>query len=188
MSLHIKHPLVRRLMKLEGKAEIVNGAIMKLPLSGAWPGLAAGEIQVSLHFHAEKTETMRSGGATMAFLSDLPSLRTFCPDACYFQSPTGGESFDPIPYPPLFAAEVREMEDYGAEFERLFRAKIADYFAAGTLVVWDVDLQNEGVVTKYTAQTLDNPQIFRRQELADAEPAVAGWSLPVDALSVRAPR
>jgi Uma2 family endonuclease len=58
----------------------------------------------------------------------------------------------------------------------------ADYFAYGTLVVWDVDLQSEDVIKSYKASDPDHPVIFRRGEIADAEPAVPGWRMAVDAL------
>ena len=41
--------------------------------------------------------------------------------------------------PPTFAVEVRSENDYGPAAEREMAAKRADYFEAGTLVVWDVD-------------------------------------------------
>jgi hypothetical protein len=59
--------------------------------------------------------------------------------------------------------------------------KRADYFAAGTQVVWDVDLLAK-VVRRYRADAPDEPQVFRSGERADAEPAVPGWSMPVDDL------
>ncbi len=60
--------------------------------------------------------------------------------------------------------------------------KRADYFAAGTIVVWDVDLLAEDVVRVYRAEAPDTPTPYRRGEVADAEPAVPGWSMPVDDL------
>lgn len=62
------------------------------------------------------------------------------------------------------------------------RQKRADYFAAGTLVVWDVDLQGDAVIKSYKASASETPVIFRRGEMADAEPAVPGWRMPVDDL------
>jgi Uma2 family endonuclease len=61
-------------------------------------------------------------------------------------------------------------------------AKRADYFAAGTLVVWDVDLVSDDVVRVYRAGNPDQPAIYRRGDVAEAEPAVPGWSMPVDDL------
>lgn len=62
------------------------------------------------------------------------------------------------------------------------RRKRGDYFAAGTLVVWDVDLLGADVVRCYRAADPDQPTIFCRGEIADAEPAVLGWRMPVDEL------
>jgi Uma2 family endonuclease len=59
--------------------------------------------------------------------------------------------------------------------------KRADYFAAGTQVVWDVDPLAE-TVTVYRATVPDQPTVYRRGEVAEAEPAVPGWRVPVDEL------
>lgn len=61
-------------------------------------------------------------------------------------------------------------------------AKRADYFDAGTLVVWDVDLLSEDVVRVYRPEQPDRPVIYRRGEQAEAEPALPGWRMPVDDL------
>jgi Uma2 family endonuclease len=60
--------------------------------------------------------------------------------------------------------------------------KHADYFAAGTQVVWDVDVLREGVVRVYRDNNPSEAAIYRRGEIAEAEPAVPGWTLPVDDL------
>ena len=57
-----------------------------------------------------------------------------------------------------------------------------DYFACGTLVVWDVDLLSEDVIKSYKASDPEHPVIFRRGDIADAEPAVPGWQMPVNDL------
>jgi Uma2 family endonuclease len=85
---------------------------------------------------------------------------------------------------PVFAVEVRSKEDYGAGAEQEMAAKRADYFACGTLVVWDVDLQSENVVKSYQASDPENPVMFRRGEIANAEPAVPGGTMAVDELFV----
>ena len=61
-------------------------------------------------------------------------------------------------------------------------AKRADYFAAGTLVVWDVDMLSPHVVRVYRASDPQNPKVYSRGDVAEAEPAVPGWTLPVDDL------
>ena len=60
--------------------------------------------------------------------------------------------------------------------------KRSDYFAAGTLVVWDVDLLSEEVVKVYRASDPEKPTIYRRGDIAEADPAVPGWTMPVDDL------
>jgi len=57
--------------------------------------------------------------------------------------------------------------------------KRRDYFATGTLVVWDVDLLDLDVIKSYRADDPETPIIFRRSDLANAEPAVPGWTMPV---------
>jgi Uma2 family endonuclease len=83
---------------------------------------------------------------------------------------------------PVFAVEVRSENDYGPAAERAMAQKRADYFACGTLVVWDVDLLSPEVVKVYRASAPDTPTIYRRGDMAEAEPAVPGWRLPVDEL------
>ena len=83
--------------------------------------------------------------------------------------------------PPTFAVEVRNEEDYGAAAESAIAAKCADYFAAGTLVVWDVDPLDQTIAC-YKAPPPAPPVTFRRGDTADAEPAVPGWRLAVDDL------
>jgi hypothetical protein len=50
------------------------------------------------------------------------------------------------------------------------------------LVVWDVDLLSPDVIKSYTSSDPDNLVIFRRGDIADAEPAVPGWRMAVDEL------
>jgi len=78
--------------------------------------------------------------------------------------------------------EVRSRGDYGLRAERAMGAKRADYFAAGTQVVWDVDVLREKLIRVYRVDDPENPTIYRRGEVADAEPAVPGWRFPVDEL------
>ena len=46
-----------------------------------------------------------------------------------------------------------------------------------------MDLLDEAVVRKYVPASHTTPvAVFRRGEIADAEPAVPGWRMPVDEL------
>lgn len=77
------------------------------------------------------------------------------------------------------AVEVRSENDYGDAAEADMAAKRADYFAAGTSVVWDVDPRTE-TVTVYRSTAPEEPTIYHRDDTAEAEPALPGWRMPVD--------
>jgi Uma2 family endonuclease len=84
----------------------------------------------------------------------------------------------------VFAVEVRSENDYGETAEKDMASKRRDYFAAGTLVVWDVDVLKEEVIRVYRASNPEEPQIYRRGEVVEAEPALPGWTMFVDDLFV----
>ena len=83
---------------------------------------------------------------------------------------------------PVFAVEVRSEFDYGKKAESAIARKRSDYFAAGTLVLWEVDLLGTDTVKVYRASDPTQPTIYHRGETAEAEPAVPGWTMPVDEL------
>jgi Uma2 family endonuclease len=168
------------LYRVDGKAELVNGEIVHMAPTGNRPGIAGGEIFASLREYARRTRTGRAFPDNVGFRVNLPHRESFSPDASWYVGPDTGMRFPEGA--PVFAVEVRSEHDYGRAAERERRAKRADYFACGTLVVWDVDLQSEDVVKSYKASDPDNPVIFRRGEIADAEPAVPGWTMAVDEL------
>jgi Uma2 family endonuclease len=171
---------IEDLFRVEGKAELVNGEIVEMPSTGGIPGIAGDEIFASLRQHARETKTGRAIGDNKAFRVKLPNRGSFSPGAAFYTGPSAGMKFFPVP--PVFAVEVRSEGDYGPSAEERLAEKRADYFAAGTLVVWDVDLLSEDVVRVYRASDPEAPTIYRRGEIAEAEPAVPGWAMPVDDL------
>ncbi|MEJ7578906.1 MAG: Uma2 family endonuclease [Pyrinomonadaceae bacterium] len=171
---------IEDLYAVKGKAELVNGEIVHMPPTGDEPSIASGEIFVSLRNHAKATGDGLAVPDNAAFLVNLPHRKSFSPDAAFYTGRRGGMKF--FPEAPVFAVEVRSEDDYGARAEEAMRQKRADYFAAGTLVVWDVDLLSDDVIKSYRQDAPDHPRIFRRGEMADAEPAVPGWTMPVDDL------
>jgi Uma2 family endonuclease len=171
---------IEDLYKVEGKAELVNGEIVEKPPAGDDPGFASLKIASRLLYYTEQTGQGRAYGDGTGFRVNLPHRGAFSPDAAYHTGPRTGMHFPEGA--PIFAVEVRSESDYGPAAEREMAAKRADYFACGTLVVWDVDLQSEDVVKSYKASDPDNPVIFHRGEIADAEPAVPGWRMAVDEL------
>ena len=163
-----------------GKAEIVNGELRLMSPTGALPSTAAFEIAVSLRAHARRTGVGRAFPDNTGFVVDLPNRKSFSPDAAYYLGPDTGGKF--LEGAPVFAVQVRSEGDYGPAAEREMAAKRRDYFAAGSQVVWDVDVLRTAVVRVYRATDPDNPKVYGRGELAEAERAVTGWTMPVDDL------
>ncbi len=148
--------------------------------TGGIPGNAGFEIAASLRQHARRTNLGRAVPDNVGFRVDLPHRESFSPDAAFVVGAEPSMKF--YEGAPVFAAEVRSENDYGSTAERDMAAKRADYFSCGTLVVWDVDLLGDDVVRVFQAGDPDRPQIYRRGEIAEAEPAVPGWTMPVDDL------
>jgi Uma2 family endonuclease len=168
------------LYHVEGKAEIVGGEIVRMSPTGLRPGRASMAIALSLRVH----ERLHGGGIAVGdnvgFVVELPHRQSFSPDAAWYTGREEGLRF--ARGAPTFAAEVRSEGDYGPEAEQRLADKRADYFAAGTRVVWDVDLTSEDVVRVYRGETPLQPTLYRRGEAAEAESAVPGWTMPVDEL------
>ena len=171
---------IEDLERVPGKAELVNGEIVTMPPTGDAPGTAGDRIYYSLQTYVFQTGVGHAVSDNKAFRVNLPNRGSFSPDAAYYTGPRTGMKF--FEGAPAFAAEVRSEGDYGPRAERDMEQKRADYFAAGTQVVWDVDVLNEPTVRKYSASDPQNPILFRRGEMADTEPAVPGWRMPVDDL------
>lgn len=169
--------LIEELLNTPGKAEIINGEIVHMSPTGGKPGYAGDEIYASLRAHVKMTGKGRAIGDNKGFYVNLPNRQSFSPDAAYYVGPDPGMKF--YEGAPVFAVEVRSESDYGPTAEREIAQKRADYFAAGTLVVWDVDLLYDEAVYVYRASDPDNPTVYKRGETAEGEPAVPGWSMPV---------
>jgi Uma2 family endonuclease len=162
-----------------GKAELVNGELVRMSPTGGLPGRASGAIYISLRLYERK-----AGGHAypdnVGFLVKLPHRESFSPDAAFYTGGPPGMKF--LEGAPVFAVEVRSEGDYGPAAEKRMAEKRADYFAAGTRVVWDVDLLSQDLVKVYRASDPGNPTVYRRGQVAEAEPAVPGWTMPVDEL------
>jgi Uma2 family endonuclease len=118
----------------------------------------------------------------VGFLCDLPNRRSFSPDCAYYTGPRAGKDF--LPQAPDFAVEVRSDDDHGPAAEKRLSRKRADYFAAGTKVVWDVEVIGDLEIRAYRSDAPDQPALFGRGQTAHAEPAVPGWTFAVDELLV----
>jgi len=170
---------IEDLYKVEGKAELVNGEIVHMSPTGLLPHYAARQITMFLVSYERARGTGVAIGDNAAFVVNLPHRKSFSPDAAFYSGKLTMKFGDGAP---VFAAEVRSDGDYGARAERQMAAKRADYFAAGTLVVWDVDILSDEVVKVYRASAPETPTVYKRGQLAEAEPALPGWAMPVDDL------
>jgi Uma2 family endonuclease len=167
------------LAAVRGRAEIVRGRVERMSPTGGLPARAGAAIYASLRAHEEQAGG-RAYPDNAAFLVDLPGRGSFSPDASFHAARNVGMDF--IEGAPVFAAEVRSKGDYGAAAEAALAAKRAEYFAAGTVVVWDVDLLGPDTVRSYRATAPEDPTVYRRGDVAAAEPALPGWSMTVEEL------
>lgn len=177
---------VEDLYKVEGPAELVGGEIVVMAPAGFLHGRVALAIAGSLSEYEEATGRGFALPDNVGFIVNLPQRRSFCPDAAFVVGEPGGPKF--VEGAPVFAAEVRSEEDYGPEAEKRLALKRADYFAAGTQVVWDVDFMREGLIRSYWAAQPEAPRVFGRGDVADAEPALPGWRVAVDKILERGRR
>jgi len=171
---------IEDLYKVEGKAELVHGEIVEMPPAGDDPSSAGFQIAMRLYGYTQQTGLGRVYPDGTGFHVNLPHREAFSPDAAYHTGPRTGMRC--LEGAPVFAVEVRSENDYGPAAERAMQEKRDDYFTCGTLVVWNVDLLSSDVVKVYRASDPDNPTIYRRGDIAEAEPAVPGWRMAVDDL------
>ena len=174
------------LARVDGKAELVGGIVVHLMATGFRPGVLAGRIFRHLDDYAEAVGRGVALGDNVGFA--VPELSTgresFSPDAAYYTGPVPADLMQFVPGPPDLAVEVRSEGDYGPAAEAAeaaeaaVAAKRAEYFEAGTLVVWDVD-PLAGVVRAHRPGGTP-PAVFAAAQEAEAEPAVPGWRLSVD--------
>ena len=169
---------VTDLERVGGKAEIVNGKLVLMSPAGDFHNTAAASVVTSLKLH------QRAHGGGRAYTDNgsfiVSPARSLSPDAAWYTGPRSGAKY--LHGAPALAVEIRSESNYGPAAEREMAWKRADYFAAGTQVVWDVDVLREELIRVYRAADPENPTIYRRGEVAEAEPAVPGWRFPVDEL------
>jgi Uma2 family endonuclease len=161
------------------KAEIVDGEIILMSPTGDMPARAGFKIAMSLSL-MEGRIPGRAYPDNVGYKVNLPNRDSFSPDASFYTGRHSGMKF--LEGAPVFSVEVRSENDYGPNAEIAIAKKRADYFASGTLVVWDVDLLSPDVIKSYEVNDPNNPKIFRRGDIGDAEPAVPGWRISVDEL------
>lgn len=163
-----------------GAYELVDGRLVHMSPTGSDPNHVALIIAASLLAYERETGSGRAGTDNLGYVVNLPQRKSFSPDASYtFQLPANRMRF--IEGAPTFAVEVRSENDYGSAADAEYDAKRRDYFAAGAMVVWDVDTRAR-IVESFHATDPNTPRVFRTGDTADAEPALPGWRVVVDEL------
>lgn len=168
------------LMKVEGNAELINGEIIHIMASGNLSGIVEGRIYRKLaDFADDLGRGLVHHDGIACIVPELTSGReSFIPDVAYYEQNPANATMKFVGGAPAFAVEVRSEGDYGRAAERDMAAKRADYFEAGTKIVWDVDPIDK-VVRVYTASQPDGPEIFGVGQEIGAEPVLPGWKLAV---------
>ena len=168
------------LARVTDKAELIDGKVIPIMPTGYRPNIIAGRIFRRLADHADASGKGVAFTDNMGFAVAMLSTgrESFSPDAAYYTGPPPSQQMRFVVGPPDFAVEVRSDSDYGPAAEERLADKRAEYFEAGTAVVWDVDPVAR-VVRSYS-HGATSPTVFGAGSEAIAEPAVNGWRLSVD--------
>src|SRR5262245_47821651 len=120
------------LYKVEGKAELIGGRIVRYMPTGRRPSLVAFRTARSLDDHVKVLGVGEVHPDGIGFaVPELPSGReSFSPDVSYYSGPFPPNDMRFIEGPPTFAVEVRSENDYGPAAEAEMAAKRADYVQA----------------------------------------------------------
>src|SRR5262245_47543493 len=105
-----------------GKAEIVNGEVVRMSPTGVKPGRGAGKIFASLLMYEEQLDNGYAFGDNVGFLVNLPNRKSFSPDAAWCEK--GLVDVDDMKFfegAPAFAVEVRSENDYTPRAERAIK-------------------------------------------------------------------
>lgn len=156
------------------RLELVAGRVVSEPL----PGFAHGRLLIRFavlldaHVRASSLGTVVGGDAGFILARSPDTLRG--PDVAYVSAARVGGN-DPLTAfdgPPDLAVEVVSPSD-GPD---AVRAKVAEYLAAGTRLVWVVDPETE-TVTVY--RKLLGPRTLEKGDVLEGEDVVPGFHVEV---------
>jgi Uma2 family endonuclease len=164
----------------EGPAELIDGEIVPMTGTNLGSGDAAFFIRTSLYQYSRTNGGGRGISESVTFVVQTPRTQAFVPDVAWYVGEGRKEAF--VYGAPALAVEIRSTGDYGPSAEREMKRKRGLYFAAGTQVVWDVDVLRENLIRVYRADDPEHAIVYRQGEIAEAEPAVPGWRFPVEEL------
>jgi Uma2 family endonuclease len=167
------------LLRYDGKAELIDGKMVTFMPAGIRHSRIASLIYMLLFQYESSSKRGYAFDDNLGYrIPRLKSSRreSFSPDVSFYVGELSLKDEGFVDGPPTFAIEIRSPEDYGPAGEKAMAAKRADYFEAGTQIVWDVDVVSQ-TITSYQAQGV--PKAFKLGDIAHAEPILPGWSLSV---------
>ncbi|MFT3883092.1 MAG: Uma2 family endonuclease [Gemmatales bacterium] len=175
-----KRATIDDLLRYDGKAELIDGKLVKYMAAGIRHSRIATMICVMLLQFEKATKLGYAFDDNLGYrVAELFSGReSFSPDVSFYVGQLSLKDKGFVEGPPTFAVEIRSPEEYGSAAEKAIAAKRADYFEAGTLVVWDVD-PDAKTITSYRSDAATTPTVFKVGDTATAEPALSGWKLNV---------
>ena len=94
-----------------GKAELVDGELIRMAPAGFLPNRAAGAIYASLRAYERRLKRGYAVSDNAGFRVNLPHRESFSPDAAFHMGGSTGMRF--LEGAPVFAVEVRSEGDYG---------------------------------------------------------------------------
>ena len=169
------------LLKTDGKAELIGGKIVHFMVSGFQPSVVAARDRGEPPSVCEDRDARFRGGRRHGVRRPRTSFgsRVLLSGCGLFRRPATRARIRFVEGLPALAVEVRSENDYGPAAEVEIVTKRSNYFAAGTLVVWDVDPVTEQIHV-YRSTDPEHPTTYARGQTAEADPAVPGWRMAVN--------
>lgn len=159
----------------DGREELDRGTLVRMPPAGALHGRLASQIGYLL---AEYVEAEKSGvvcGADTGFILARGPDTVRAPDASFVareRIPAEGPPVTYWPFAPDLAVEVVSPSDRIGELEE----KMAQYFAAGTRLVWVVHPRTR---TVHVYGSLAEVQVLGVSDELAGDPVLPGFRCPL---------
>jgi len=157
------------------RRELIRGEVIEMTPSGAEHSAIGLNVAAELRRAARASGRGRAFGSNCGFilLEDPPTVRE--PDAAFVRVerlPSGRVPKSFFPGAPDLAVEVMSPDDAATEV----RAKVGEYFAAGTQIVWVVYPDEREV---YVYRSPAEIEVVGMGGTLTADPVLPGLSLPV---------
>ena len=161
-----------------GRCELVNGEIIRMTPTGAEHGVVTARIGRLLDEYVEAHDLGVSCGAETGFILQRDPDVVRAPDAAFVASGRIPETGVPVgywPFAPDLAVEVVSPSDRLADVH----ARIVDYLAAGTRLVWLVEPETRMVHVYRSTRQVD---VLETDDALDGGNVLPGFRSPVQHL------